>query len=155
MTKEFFESNTFEDVIERLNDERDEITTLDRLKEFAKAKIDDGNYFVAKHILEALQSGYEEYWRWYDYCMGTLDTPIPMTEKADVEHLIDDQKGRLISMYKRKTKDCYAIEGNCGYGWDIECNCKDYKDAKEQLKTYRENVNYPVRIKKWRERIGE
>lgn len=24
--------------------------------------------------------------------------------------------------YKKKTKDCYAIEGNCGYGWDIECN---------------------------------
>lgn len=35
--------------------------------------------------------------------------------------------------YKRKTKDCYAIEGNCGYGWDIECNCEDRKDAKEQL----------------------
>ena len=47
--------------------------------------------------------------------------------------------------YKRKTKDCYAIEGNCGYGWDIECNCED--------RTYRENVNYPVRIKKWREKI--
>lgn len=47
--------------------------------------------------------------------------------------------------YKRKTKDCYAIEGNCGYGWDRE-------DAKVQLKTYKENVNYPVRIKKWRER---
>jgi hypothetical protein len=57
--------------------------------------------------------------------------------------------------YKRKTIDCYAIEGNNGYGWDIECNCEDYKDAKEQLKTYRENVDYPVRIKKWRERIGE
>lgn len=41
--------------------------------------------------------------------------------------------------YKRKTKDCYAIEG-------------DRKDAKVQLKTYKENVNYPVRIKKWRER---
>lgn len=27
--------------------------------------------------------------------------------------------------YKKKTKDCYAIEGNCGYGWDIECNCED------------------------------
>lgn len=37
--------------------------------------------------------------------------------------------------YKRKTKDCYAIEGNCGYGWDIECNCEDYADAKAQLKT--------------------
>ena len=44
-------------------------------------------------------------------------------------------------MYKRKTVDCYAIEGFYeGYGWDIECNCEDYKDAKVQLKTYRENV---------------
>ena len=32
--------------------------------------------------------------------------------------------------YKRKTKDCYVIEGNCGYGWYIECNCEDYADAK-------------------------
>lgn len=39
-------------------------------------------------------------------------------------------------MYKRKTKDCYAIEGNNGYGWGIECNCEDLKDAKVQLKTY-------------------
>ena len=46
--------------------------------------------------------------------------------------------------YKRKTKDCYAIEGNCGYGWDIECNCEDREDAKVQLKTYKENVNYPA-----------
>ena len=59
-------------------------------------------------------------------------------------------------MYKRKTVDCYAIEGFYeGYGWDIECNCEDYTDAKVQLKTYRENVNYPVRIKKWREKIKE
>ena len=55
--------------------------------------------------------------------------------------------------YKRKTVDCYAIEGNCGYGWDIECYCEDIVDAKKQLKTYRENASYPVRIKKWREKI--
>ena len=56
-------------------------------------------------------------------------------------------------MYKRKTVDCYAIESFYeGYGWSIECNCEDLKDAKVQLKTYRENVNYPVRIKKWREK---
>ena len=55
-------------------------------------------------------------------------------------------------MYKRKTVDCYAIESFYeGHGWSIECNCEDLKDAKVQLKTYRENVNYPVRIKKWRE----
>ena len=47
-------------------------------------------------------------------------------------------------MYKRKTKDCYAIEGNCGYGWDIEVNCEDLADAKVQLKTYREcNISCP------------
>ena len=57
--------------------------------------------------------------------------------------------------YERKTVDCYAIEGNSGYGWDIECNCENLEDAKRQLKTYRQNVNYPVRIKKYRERIGE
>lgn len=56
-------------------------------------------------------------------------------------------------MYKRKTKDCYVIEGNCGYGWDIEVNCENLADAKVQLKTYRENVTYPVRIRKWREKI--
>lgn len=57
--------------------------------------------------------------------------------------------------YKRKTKDCYVIEGNCGYEWYIECNCEDYADAKAQLKKYRENVIYPVRIKRWRERIDD
>ena len=56
-------------------------------------------------------------------------------------------------MYKRKTVDCYAIEGNNGYGWDIECYCDDWKDAKARLKDYRNNVGYPVRIKKWREKI--
>lgn len=55
--------------------------------------------------------------------------------------------------YKCKTKDCYAIEGNNGYGWDIECECDDLADAKRQLRTYRENVTYPTRIKKFREPI--
>ena len=58
-------------------------------------------------------------------------------------------------MYKRNTRDVYCIMGNCGYGWDVECNCEDYADAKIQLKTYRENVNYPVKIVKRRERIGD
>lgn len=52
--------------------------------------------------------------------------------------------------HKCKTRDCYAIEGNCGYGWDIECECDDLTDAKRQLRTYRENVTYPIRIKKYR-----
>lgn len=90
MTRQEFEEKSFENVISQLNEELDEITTLDRLKEFAKSKIDDGNYFLANHIIQALQNGNNEDWWAYDYCMGTLDTPIPLTEKADVEHLIYD-----------------------------------------------------------------
>lgn len=52
--------------------------------------------------------------------------------------------------YKRKTHDEYSIVGNCGYGWDIECNCEDLADAKRTLKDYQENVNYPVKIQKRR-----
>lgn len=90
MTRAEFEEKSFEGVMSQLNEELDEITTLDNLKEFAKSKIDDGNYFLAGHIIKALQAGYDEDWWDYDYCMGTLDTPILLTGKTDVEHLIDD-----------------------------------------------------------------
>lgn len=90
MTRTEFEEKSFEGVMSQLNEELDEITTLDMLKEFAKLKTDEGNYLLANHIIEALQAGHDEDWWDYDYCMGTLDAPIPLTEKADVEHLIDD-----------------------------------------------------------------
>lgn len=90
MTRAEFEEKSFDDVMSQFNEELDEITTLDRLKEFAKLKIDEGNYLLAGHIIEALQAGYDEDWWDYDYCMGTLDAPIPLTGKTDVEHLIDD-----------------------------------------------------------------
>ena len=43
MTRAEFEEKSFEDVMSQFNEELDEITTLDRLKEFAKLKIDEGN----------------------------------------------------------------------------------------------------------------
>lgn len=56
-------------------------------------------------------------------------------------------------MYKRKTKDVYEIQSNCGYGWDCETTEENWKDAKAQLKCYIENVNYPVRIVKKRKKL--
>ncbi len=55
--------------------------------------------------------------------------------------------------YVRKTKDVYEIQGNCGYGWDCETTEETMKEAKAQAKCYRENVNYPIRIVKKREKI--
>ncbi len=51
--------------------------------------------------------------------------------------------------YVRKTKDYWSIHSQYG----IECNCSTLKEAKGNLKDYRENVNYPVWIQKHRERI--
>ena len=56
--------------------------------------------------------------------------------------------------YIRKTIDEYEIQGNCGYGWDVETTEATYKEAREQAKCYRENVNYPIRIMKKRVKIN-
>ena len=57
-----------------------------------------------------------------------------------------------MSNYKRKTHDEYEIQGNCGYGWEVETTEETWADAKAQAKCYRENVNYPIRIVKRRVR---
>lgn len=57
-------------------------------------------------------------------------------------------------MYKRKTTDEYEIQGNCGYGWEMETVENTIKEAREQAKCYRNNVNYPIRIIKKRVRIS-
>jgi len=58
-------------------------------------------------------------------------------------------------MYKRKTRDEYEIQGNCGYGWDLETTETTLRDAKKQAACYRANVNYPIRIIKKRIKIDE
>jgi len=57
-------------------------------------------------------------------------------------------------MYQRKTRDIYEIQGLYGDTWETETTEATKKQAKIQLKTYRENVpTIQYRIKKTRERI--
>lgn len=57
-------------------------------------------------------------------------------------------------MYIRKTFDEYSIEGLYDGVFSTECICENFRDAKEQLKTYIENCPFTVfRIKKSRVRI--
>ena len=93
MTRAEFEEKSFEDVMNQLNEELDEITTLDRLKEFIKEKIDEDDFSIASHLCNAIWNDPNpsmSEWYDYDYSMGTLDMPVCLSEKADVEHLIDD-----------------------------------------------------------------
>lgn len=58
--------------------------------------------------------------------------------------------------YQRKTRDRWDIMTNYGYGWECETSEYTYKEAKEQLKCYRENAcgRFSVRMEKHREKIG-
>lgn len=90
MTREYFDSMTFEELIEWANENLNDLTTEDVLIEFAKSKIDDDNIYMAIHILGAIYNNrYDTEYYLYDYCMGTLETPTPITCKEDFEHLID------------------------------------------------------------------
>ena len=89
MTRIEFEKKSFKEVMEQLYEEG-EITDLDTLKKFAIDAIEKGNYFLAIHVLNALRKGNDEDWWDYDYSMGTLDEVVPITDKEDVEYLIED-----------------------------------------------------------------
>ena len=93
MTRKEFESKSFDEVMEQLYEERDDITTIEILKEFIKEKIDNEDFNVASHLCNAIWNDPNpdnSDWYLYDYCMGTLDTPVCVSKKEDVEYLIED-----------------------------------------------------------------
>lgn len=56
--------------------------------------------------------------------------------------------------YTRKTRDEWHILANYGQGWEHELTEGTWKDAKAQLKCYRENApQYPVKAVKRRARL--
>lgn len=95
MTRKEFETMSFEDFIEWAKENLDDVTDEEILKEFAIEKLQDDNFSMALHIINAIYDNpYDtEYYR-YDYSMGTLETPTPITDKEDLEDLIffDDEE---------------------------------------------------------------
>lgn len=57
--------------------------------------------------------------------------------------------------YERKTIDRWDIMTNYGYGWECECSEYTWKEAKQRLKEYRENIRGAVRVEKHREKKQE
>lgn len=93
MTRVEFESKSFEEVMEQLNEEYDEVTTIDILKGFIKEKVDSEDFYLVTHLCNAIRNGpdfSDSDWYLYDYNMGTLDTPVCVSEKKHIEHLIYD-----------------------------------------------------------------
>lgn len=91
LTRPEYEAMSLDEFIEWACENLNEITTEDCLLDFAKAKIDDDNVYLALHILKSIwESGnsYKGYYR-YSYDMGCLQVPTPITCKEDLEDLID------------------------------------------------------------------
>lgn len=88
MTRKEFESKTFDELIEQLNEEKNDIHDRETLKDIAKHFINEDDFYLVKHIINGLDD-YAE-WYWYDVSMGTLDEITALTCKEDIEHLIED-----------------------------------------------------------------
>jgi hypothetical protein len=91
MTRNEFETMELDELIEWAYENLDGITTDEMLLDYAKMKIDDNNLYMAIHILKAVYNSEESYngYYLYDYNMGTLETPTPITCRESLEHLID------------------------------------------------------------------
>lgn len=83
MTKTDFETKTFNELIEQLNEERNDIHDRETLKDVAKYFIDADDFYMTKHILDGVDD-YAE-WYWYDISMGTLDEVIAIKTKEDLK----------------------------------------------------------------------
>ena len=94
MTRQEFEEKSFEDVMSQLSEEYDQITTLDKLKMFIKENIDEDNFNIAIRLCNAIcndPNSLMSKWYDYNYSMGMFDIPVCLSEKSDVEPLIDDK----------------------------------------------------------------
>lgn len=54
MTRKEFESKSFEEVMEQLNEECDDVTTIDILKDFIKRKVDSEDFYLVIHLCDAI-----------------------------------------------------------------------------------------------------
>lgn len=91
MTEAIYNAMSLDELIDWAYENIDDLTTEDMLLEFAKQKIDDDSIYMALHILNAVYESAEACngYYLYDYNMGTLETPTPVTCKEDLKHLID------------------------------------------------------------------
>ena len=90
MTREYFETHSFNNVMKKLYEENTNVTTIDMLKILIEKTVIKSQYYLSEHLIKALRNGDDEYYWLYDYNMGTLDTPVPVNSLDDVIHLIDD-----------------------------------------------------------------
>lgn len=89
MTRQDYENKSFEEIMAQLEEEDNNIRNREELIDAIIYYAKDDNLDMVKHIAEGMT---EEYSDWYDYdvLMGTMDRVVAITDKEDVEHLIEE-----------------------------------------------------------------
>ena len=91
MKRKQFEEMSLEELVEWAYENVDDVHAEDTLIATAKHEIDEENLQMAIHILNAIYESDcpDNSYYIYDRCMGTLETPTPITCKEDLEAYID------------------------------------------------------------------
>ena len=80
---------SFDELIEYANDYIDDFTDRERMEEYVIDAMHRNEYFLAIHILEALNDSDADFFG-YDYSMGTLENPTPLETEQDLRDFISD-----------------------------------------------------------------
>ena len=94
ITREEFEDKSFSELVEMLYEERDDITTYDRLKEYAIEKIKEDNLHLGLFILNKMYNSdcyfpADTDWYQWDFTSGTCSFPRELNTKDDIEELFE------------------------------------------------------------------
>ena len=91
MKREQFEKMSFEELVEWAYENISDVHTEGGLIGMAKHELDEENFQIALHILNAVYESDcpDDSYYLYDRSMGTLETPTPITCKEDLEDYID------------------------------------------------------------------
>lgn len=84
MTENELKDMEFNVAVNKLSETFNTITSYDELKNFIIKKINEDMLFVAIHLLQAINEQPSDFYD-YDYCMGTLDKPIPLENINDLK----------------------------------------------------------------------
>ena len=83
MTENELKDMEFYDAVNKLSETFATITSYDELKNFIIKKINEGMLFVAIHLLQAIEEKPADFYD-YDYCIETLNKPIPIENLKDL-----------------------------------------------------------------------
>lgn len=91
MTAKELNNKSFEEVMEQLNEEWDDVHTYESMADFVGDLIlNQNDIYLAIHMLEAMRDNPAE-WYLYDFTMGTMETPRAITCREDLEEVIEER----------------------------------------------------------------